>query len=103
MTLAAALLLMAAPAPYRALGTEPFWALTIAGRTLRLEEPGRTPRRVRGRRVAGGGYAGRGVRVTIRRGPCSDGMSDRTYRDQVTLRWRGRVLRGCGGGWTGGE
>ena len=51
MKLAAATLLMLSAAasaqtpgePYRALGTEPFWALTIDGRTMRLDEPDAPP------------------------------------------------------------
>lgn len=106
--LALALLAAAAPAPvFRATGTEPFWSLTIARGRMRLSEAGRpdaviaTPplRRTReGRR-----YAGRTVVVDIVRAACSDGMSDRRYPERVTVRWRGRVLKGCGGMAEGGE
>jgi heat shock protein HslJ len=101
--IALALLAAAAPAPadYRALGTEPFWSLSIGRSRMRLSEAGRpdatiaTPRAQvtkRGRR-----YVSRTVAVEIVRARCSDGMSDRTYPDRVTVRWRGRVLKGCGG------
>jgi heat shock protein HslJ len=89
------------PADYRALGTEPFWSLTISGSRIRLSEPGRPNATVlapraqvtkRGRR-----YVARAVSVDIVREQCSDGMSDRSYPDRVTVRWRGRVLKGCGG------
>ncbi len=100
--IALALLAAATPAAdYRALGTEPFWSLTIARGRMRLSEPGRpdaviaTPplRRTR----AGRRYASRAVVVEIVRAACSDGMSDRRYPERVTVRWRGRVLKGCGG------
>ena len=102
--IALTLLAAAAPVPYRALGTEPFWSLTIGPREMRLSEPGRpdttlpTPpaRELGGRRR----YSANDVSVLIVRGPCSDGMSDRRYPDRVTVRWRGRVLQGCGGGAT---
>jgi heat shock protein HslJ len=35
--------------------------------------------------------------VDITHVECSDGMSDRTYHDTVTVTLRGRTLRGCGG------
>ena len=89
------------PADYRAVGTEPFWNLSIDARRMRLSEAGRaevavpTPRA----RVTADGrrYASRSMTVEIVRAPCSDGMSDRTFPDRVTVRWRGRILRGCGG------
>ena len=40
--------------------------------------------------------------LTAVRRTCSDGMSDARYRDTVTLRWRGRTFKGCGGGRVGG-
>jgi uncharacterized membrane protein len=106
--IALALLAAASPAPdYRALGTEPFWSLTIARGGMRLSEPGRPdavmatpPLR---RTSAGRCYASRAVVVEIVRGACSDGMSDRRYPERVTVRWRGRVLKGCGGMAQGGE
>jgi heat shock protein HslJ/uncharacterized membrane protein len=109
MKLAApALLMLAATAsaqtpdePYRALGTEPFWALTIDGRTMRLDEPGVPPLTVsappprpsfNGRR-----YVTRRMMVDINAAPCSDGMSDRRYPERVTVMVGRRTLRGCGG------
>ena len=69
-------------APYKALGTEPFWALTIDARTMRLESPDRAPVTVPTPRVihgfAGEIYQTRRMNVNIVHKPCSDGMSDRT-------------------------
>lgn len=92
-----------APSPsYKALGTEPGWTLTVTPTTATYEgdygavtisEP--TPPRFR---PLAGRYAGTRLVVTIAPGPCSDGMSDRTYRDTVTLSADGSVVSGCGGG-----
>ena len=111
LAIAALLLLPAAataqtPAdPYRALGTEPFWGLTIDGRTMRLDRPDEQPRVVpapvprptfNGRR-----YEARTMTVDVTVAPCSDGMSDRRYSERVTVTVGRQTLRGCGGAATG--
>jgi heat shock protein HslJ/uncharacterized membrane protein len=94
-----------AAAPYRALGTEPFWSLTIdqritydpaTGRTItaRTPKPVRTP--------TGMTYRTPFIVVDIVRQRCSDGMSDRTYPDSVKVRVGLRRFNGCGGGAFGG-
>lgn len=105
----AALLLTAAgsaaaqpSAPYRAVGTEPFWSVTIdrgrmtyddpEGRRVSVRTPRARPMRL-GRR-----YETPRLSVTILRGQeCSDGMSDRRYADRVRVHVDGRRLEGCGG------
>ena len=85
---------------YRAIGTEPFWDLTIGrdlvftdrGNNIAVAEP--TPPVRRG--VAGERYQGRRLSVTIVHGRCSDGMSERTYPDTVNVTVDGRAFRGCG-------
>ena len=81
---------------YRAIGTEPFWAVTVRGATARLERPGvaaipfavmRDP----------DGYRGDGFAMTISQGPCSDGMSDALWSDRVAVAFGEGVLKGCGG------
>lgn len=98
---ALAVLLAASPADYRALGTEPFWSLTIGRTVMRLEEPGRPTRTYRtppARRIPNGVRRASGpIVVTIVRRACSDGMSDRTFPETVTVRIGARVLNGCGG------
>lgn len=86
---------------YLALGTEPFWSLEItdarlayndaANRTLRVANPGARPS-FNGRR-----YVTPQMTVDITATPCSDGMSDRTYADTVSVEVEGRSLSGCGG------
>lgn len=88
--------------PYRALGTEPFWALTIDARRMVFTEanaPGveivqPTPRPIHG--FAGDIYQTPRIHVNIVHGRCSDGMSDRVYPDSVQLTVDGRAYRGCG-------
>jgi heat shock protein HslJ len=86
---------------YRALGTEPFWSVTINGGRMVYDD-------AQGRKVAvrtpaarpsfnGRRYVSRRLTVDITRQPCSDGMSDFTYADTVRVTVDGRVLRGCGG------
>lgn len=87
---------------YKAVGTEPGWALTVTPATMRYEgdygsvsigEP--TPANFR---PAPGAYAGPRLKLTIAPGPCSDGMSDFTYRHTVRLVADGKTVTGCGGG-----
>ena len=86
--------------PYRAIGTEPFWDLTIGremvftdrGTDLVVVQP--TPRPIHG--FAGDIYQTPRIHVNIVHGNCSDGMSDRVYPDSVQLTVDGRAYRGCG-------
>jgi heat shock protein HslJ len=89
-------------APYKALGTEPFWALTITPQTIRFESPNlrapvsvATPRVIHG--FAGEIYQTRRINVNIVHKRCSDGMSDRTYPDTVQVTVDGKRYEGCGG------
>ena len=87
--------------PYRAVGTEPFWSLTIDGPTIRFEAPDRAavvvpaPKPIIG--FAGEIYQTRRINVNIVHKGCSDGMSDRSYHDTVQVSVDGRQFRGCGG------
>ncbi len=87
--------------PYHALGTQPFWSVTIDGQTIRYEPANGTtmtvpsPQPIIG--FNGERYETRRLTVDITHVKCSDGMSDRTYRDTVVLTVDGRKLRGCGG------
>jgi heat shock protein HslJ len=102
---AALALSAAAPPPYLAHGTEPFWSLSITGNRI-VYEPADgygqriavtvRPRAIRGGRI----YATRRLTVEIRReGRCNDGMSEREYADTVRVRFGpgGRAIEGCGG------
>lgn len=91
----------AAPATYMALGTEPFWNLEITPAQLNFNRPD-APRIALpnpGLRMVSGARVVRTPRmtVTLLPGPCSDGMSDRTYADRATIVVDGTMFRGCGG------
>jgi uncharacterized membrane protein len=87
---------------YRAVGTEPFWDLTIdparmiftdRGNNVRVEQP--TPRVIVG--FAGEIYQTPRIGVNIVHQACSDGMSDRSFPDRVQVTVDGRQFNGCGG------
>lgn len=92
-----------APATYRAVGTEPFWSLTLNGRDMIFTEAARPGQRIvvpQPRVIVG--FAGEiyntpRMGVNIVHSPCSDGMSDRIYPDKVQLRVDNRSFNGCGG------
>jgi len=90
------------PAPYRAVGTEPFWNLLIDERNLTFIQPEGapilqpTPPVING--FAGPIYQTRRIGVNIvKNQQCSDGMSDRVYPDKVQVTVDGRQFNGCGG------
>jgi uncharacterized membrane protein len=86
---------------YRAVGTEPFWSLTIDQRQMVFTAPDSqpiaqpTPRVIIG--FAGEIYRTPRLNVNIVHAQCSDGMSDRVYRDKVQVDVDGRRFNGCGG------
>ena len=91
------------PAAYMALGTEPGWTLEITRGLLNYDgdygdtkivvaNPGARPG------VNGEGYVTDRLTVEVTRAECSDGMSDRRYRDTVTVTADGKTVKGCGGG-----
>lgn len=91
----------APPTPdYRAIGTEPFWAVTIGGSAATLERPDHPPMRFGVMREADDRairYRGDGFSLTATEGPCSDGMSDAVWSDRVQIAFAGGTLKGCGG------
>src|SRR3954466_8864764 len=89
------------PAPYHAVGTEPFWDVLIDGHDIMFTLSGTppirqpTPQVVHG--IAGEIYQTPRINVNIVHGQCSDGMSDRTYPDKVQVTVGGKHFEGCGG------
>lgn len=85
---------------YRAIGTEPFWAVTIKGSSATLERPDKAAthfaivREADGRAIR---FLGAGFSMTVTEGPCSDGMSDALWSDRVSLSFGEGILKGCGG------
>lgn len=85
---------------YRALGTEPFWALAISDGRMTLDQPDAPARHYAVTRTEKGPsvrYQGDGITVTILREPCNDGMSDALYSDRVQIAMASGTLKGCGG------
>jgi heat shock protein HslJ len=90
----------AEPESYRALGTEPFWSITIANGRMTYNTPdgGFSVRAPRGQETGDGRiWETRRLKLQISHGECSDGMSDATYPQTVRATVDGRELRGCGG------
>ena len=87
-------------------GTEPFWGAQIADNTLTYT----TPEDQAGTAITVESFAGRAglsfsgdmegkpVYLMVTQGECSDGMSDRTYPFNATLKLAGDVRSGCA--WT---
>ncbi|HKR24552.1 MAG TPA: META domain-containing protein, partial [Allosphingosinicella sp.] len=87
--------------PYRAVGTEPFWSITVAGGRMTYDSPdGGFSVRAPAPRELGDGriYETRRITLQISHGECSDGMSDNRYPQTVRAVVDGRTLEGCGGG-----
>lgn len=88
------------PPAYRAIGTEPFWAVTVRGDTATLERPDKAAVRYQVREEADAAalrFLGEGFSMTVSDGPCSDGMSDAIWSDRVQIAFGEGVLKGCGG------
>lgn len=92
--------------PLRAVGTEPFWGATVAGRCVTWSDP-ETPQgtRIVARYAPGpdggtwtGTLDGRPFALHTRAAPgCSDGMSDRAWPLAVEVTVGGTTRRGCAG------
>ncbi|MGE0178559.1 MAG: COG3650 family protein [Sphingomonas sp.] len=90
----------AAPETYRALGTEPFWSITIENGRMTYSTPdgGFFVPAPRGRELGDGRLWETGrMRLQASNRECSDGMSDRRYSQTVRAVVDGRTLSGCGG------
>lgn len=104
LTLAAAAGCSPRPTGWRAVGTEPGWALAVApeGSVDLQWAYGEQQARWAGHAATAEGDATRLVArgdppmtATLRPGPCSDGMSDRTYAFAATVVVAGDTLVGC--------
>ncbi len=88
------------PNAYRAVGTEPFWSLTITRDRIvydDAEDRETIVRKPRAQSVNGNlVYRTRALTVVIRNQECSDGMSERRFADTVRVKIGRRMLSGCG-------
>ena len=85
---------------YRALGTEPFWSITIANGRMTYASPdgGFSVPAPRGQETgAGRSWETRRLKLNMWHSECSDGMSDNRYPQTVRAVVDGRTLNGCGG------
>jgi heat shock protein HslJ len=111
--LAPAILAFAAPTaaaqpatPWRASGSEPFWAISNDGATLRFTRADgpsvivATPRPIVG--INGERFETRRLALDITHVRCTDAMNGRQFRDTVRLVVDGRRFSGCGGEVVGG-
>ena len=91
------------PPRFQALGTEPFWSVTVLPGKLRYA----TPDKPDGTDFAAtyalagavhrftGTLQGKPAVLNIGPGTCSDGMSDTVYAFTASFAWDGRTERGC--------
>lgn len=93
------------PTSFRALGTEPFWALHVSDERMRYSTPedqeGQSvpfTREVAADRevMLKAELDGKPLVLTGRIAECSDGMSDREYPFTVELRIGNEIRKGCG-------
>lgn len=90
----------AAGITYRAIGTEPFWAVAVRGHQATLERPGHASGIFLIETIADDSslrFRGDGFAMTVTPGPCSDGMSDAIWSDRVQIAYGDGTLKGCGG------
>lgn len=92
----------AGPAYFAALGTEPFWALEAYDGIMSFNNGNERITRVMEYRVTsslnGWQYTSKNITAVVTSAPCSDGMSDRTYKDTVIVMRGNETYKGCGGG-----
>jgi len=92
----------APPADYSALGTEPFWSVSIENDRMTYESLN-GPNFSEAAPVSATTFNGRiwasdRLVVAATHAQCSDGMSDNIYADTVMVVVDGVIARGCGGG-----
>jgi heat shock protein HslJ len=87
-------------ASYRAVGTEPFWSVTLADGRMRYDDASGAridvPAPPARPSFNGERHVTERLTLDITHAPCSDGMSDRRYPDTVRVVADGRELKGCG-------
>jgi uncharacterized membrane protein len=91
------------PGGYRLVGTEPFWGGTVTSARILYQ----TPENQAGEPVAvdaaygatreiySGTLGSKPFVLTLTKGPCSDGMSDKVHAFTAALQVRGETRQGC--------
>jgi uncharacterized membrane protein len=88
---------------YRLVGTEPFWGGTVSPeRIVYMTPENQAGERVSvdagygpAREIYTGALEGRPFILTLTKGPCSDGMSDKVHAFTATLQVGGETRQGC--------
>jgi uncharacterized membrane protein len=91
------------PSGYTLSGTEPFWGGTVSGSRIVYQTPedqaGRsipaTAELADSRETYAGRLNGKPFRLTLTKGTCSNGMSDRAFAFKATLSVAGETRQGC--------
>lgn len=85
---------------YKAFGTEPFWSLVIDGKTMRFnqDEEVFASNVVARPSFNGWRYMSKNMTADVTFAECSDGMSEFTYKDTVSVIVGDKTYTGCGGG-----
>ena len=90
------------PASFTALGTEPFWDIQVAGRTLTYSGPDIETKVMEAERTTSGetatytgNHEGTAFKLTMTRGSCNDGMSDNEYQYKVEWTFGDQTNQGC--------
>jgi heat shock protein HslJ len=87
---------------YKAIGTEPFWVLTIENGTMLFDDSGEVTAKADSYTarpsINGWRYVAKELTADVTFEECSDGMSEFTYKDSVTVMVGERTYKGCGGG-----
>jgi heat shock protein HslJ len=88
---------------YKALGTEPFWSLTLADGVMTFSDAGnehevRVTDYESRPSFNGWRYVSKNMAADVTYSECSDGMSEWVYKDTVTVKVDEREYKGCGGG-----
>ena len=87
-------------ADFRLVGTEPVWSLRIDADQMVLSRPDQSDLTVRHAGPSGrdgaAEWQGEGLVARLVRKTCSDGMSDRAYHYEASVRVGDVALKGCG-------
>lgn len=87
---------------YRAIGNEPFWDLKIEKGSMAFDHSGEVTAKANSfttqPKKNGWRYIAKELTADIRFEECSDGMSEFTYKDSVTVMVGSQKYEGCGGG-----
>jgi heat shock protein HslJ len=91
----------AGAASYKAIGTEPFWSLSINDGKMLFDRAGETPVAAASYQarpsINGWRYVSKEITADVTFVECNDGMSDWFYKDRVVVMVGRQEYKGCGG------